>query len=296
MAILMDGKALATQSRLRLKQAIAASSVRPELVLVRVGDDLGSQAYVRLKQRLARQVGIHAREAWLPAGSPQTAVEEVVQAASHDPRVDGVLVQLPLPGYLDQEEILSFIALSKDVDGLTTENLGALASSRPGWIPAAVLGIMQLLDEYQVGVSGKQVVVLGLDRFLGIPLALTLSGRGAMVAMVPEEMASAEVTRQADVLVAALGPPEAIAGDWIKPGAVVIDLGNHRRSEGDVVGNVCQTEVFAVAAMMTPVPGGVGPMIIAALLENTWACSRLRRGKEDSLGRRHARPGSMDGP
>ncbi len=276
----MDGKAVATRLRQELSDQLASLATSPRLVLIGVGDDADSKRYVRQKRKMAQQVGISSEERWLPKGEVSDNVEAAVLEACKDPCVDGVLVQLPLPAHLDSRAVLDCITPEKDVDGLTSISLAGLAMGQFCYLPAAVAGIAHLLAHYGISARGKRAVVLGMDRFLSWPMAIWLGLQGALVSLLPDAVSeSKEVCREADIIVVALGRPEVVGARWVKPGSVVIDTGQHRRG-GELVGDVRLEEVMGQAAWITPVPGGVGPMIVAGLLKNTWAAhqrAQLRR-------------------
>lgn len=269
--LLLDGKAVATRLRQELRNQVSGSATSPRLVLIGVGDDADSKRYVRQKRKMAQEVGISSEERWLPNGESAGKVKAAVLEACQEPCVDGVLVQLPLPAYLDPRVVLDCIAPDKDVDGLTSISLAELAMGRFGYLPAAVAGISHLLAHYGISPRGKQVVVLGMDRFLSWPMAIWLGLQGALVSLLPDALSESQaVCREADILVVALGRPEVVGVEWVKPGSVVIDTGQHRSGRG-LVGDVRLEEVMGQAAWITPVPGGVGPMIVTGLLKNTWA-------------------------
>jgi methylenetetrahydrofolate dehydrogenase (NADP+)/methenyltetrahydrofolate cyclohydrolase len=277
----MDGKKVAASWRARIQQELSDSGSRPQLVLVGVGENPESKTYVKLKSRMAAKAGMISREDWLGANATQREIEETVLRASGDPSVDGIMVQLPLPDQVDWERVLDCISPGKDVDGLTSAGLGQLAADRKAWLPATVLGVIELLAYYHVVLIDRHVVILGSDRFVGIPMAMAFSHRGATVTMIPENSSQAQsIAPTADILIAVAGQPETVSADMIKSGAVVIDAGSHHLEDGSLVGNTRHQEVSAVASLITPVPGGVGPMTIAALLQNTWAAHAAKTGKE----------------
>ena len=288
MAIL-DGKALGRRIRKDLKGECAAfvaeTGVVPCLATVLVGDDPASAVYVASKHRACRRIGFDARHHELPATATQDDVLAVVRALNADPAVHGILVQLPLPRGLDESAVIDAIDPGKDVDGLHVVSAGRLAVKRPGFVPCTPKGVMRLIEESGLPTSGKQAVVLGRSRLVGLPISLLLMHANATVttthSRTPPEALEAAV-RRADIVVAAIGRPEFLPGEWIKPGAVVIDVGINRvdapeRGEGKtrLVGDVEFETAKEVAGAITPVPGGVGPMTIACLLANTvTACCR----------------------
>jgi methylenetetrahydrofolate dehydrogenase (NADP+)/methenyltetrahydrofolate cyclohydrolase len=252
---------------------------QPGLATVLVGDDPASHAYVRGKRRDAEDVGIISRHHELTAGTSQQELVELIQSLNADGEVDGILVQLPLPGGLDSEAVVEAIDPAKDVDGLHPHNLGLLVLDRPGLRPCTPSGIMRILDHHDIGVSGARVVIVGRSFLVGRPLALMLAARGvdATVAVAHSRTHDlASVTREADILVAAVGVAGMIGADHVKPGATVVDVGINRTDSG-LVGDVDYDAVAEVAGAITPVPGGVGPMTRAMLLVNTLRAAEARR-------------------
>ena len=250
----------------------------PGLATVLVGENPASQVYVRSKQKACAEVGIQSFGYNLPASSTQEEVEALVRQLNADPKVNGILVQLPLPAGLDEERVLREIKIEKDVDGFHPLNIGRLAQKgrEPLFIPCTPFGCMVLLEEAGVKLSGAKAVVLGRSNIVGMPVALLLVRADATVTICHSRTKDLpSVVREADVLVAAIGKPEMVRGDWVKPGAVVIDVGINRVEDASrpkgyrLVGDVAFDEVKEVASWITPVPGGVGPMTIAMLLQNT---------------------------
>jgi methylenetetrahydrofolate dehydrogenase (NADP+)/methenyltetrahydrofolate cyclohydrolase len=241
------------------------------LATLMVGDDPASAVYVRGKHRAADAVGMRSIDVHLEASASQAEVEAAVAGLNADPSVDGMIVQLPLPDGLDATGAVEAIDPAKDADGLHPYNLGRLLLDLPGPRPATPRGVMRLLDHYGVAIAGKLAVVLGRSFLVGRPLALMLSAKGVDATVVQAHSRTpdlAELTRRADILVVAVGSPRLVTADYVKPGAVVVDVGI-TRTPGGLVGDVDQDSVAAVAGALTPVPGGVGPMTIAALLANT---------------------------
>ncbi len=246
--------------------------------MVLVGDDPASSVYVRNKDRAAASVGIAARTIRLPADTAQAALLAQVAALNADPAVDGILVQLPLPRHLDPRAVIAAIHPAKDVDGLHPVNAGRLADGDPGLVPCTPLGVMKLLEAAGVALSGARALVLGRSNLVGRPVAALLLHADATVTVAHSRTRDLpEECRRADVLVAAVGRPEFVRGDWLRPGAVVIDVGINRQDDGTLVGDVAFDEARQVASAITPVPGGVGPMTIACLLENTVEAALRRR-------------------
>jgi methylenetetrahydrofolate dehydrogenase (NADP+) / methenyltetrahydrofolate cyclohydrolase len=273
-AQILDGRevAAAVQDEVAARvKALANRGITPGLATVLVGDDPGSHIYVRNKRRTAEKVGIRSFHHELPADSSQDAVESLLDELSSDPTVHGILLQLPLPGPLDGEAAVMHIEPAKDADGLHPVNLGNLVLDRPGLRPCTPSGSLRILDHYGIETEGATVVVVGRSFLVGRPLAIMLGGkdRNATVTLAHSRTTGlTELCATADILVAAVGRPAMIKGNWVKPGAAVIDVGINR-TEGGLVGDVDFDEVVEVAGAVTPVPGGVGPMTIAMLMVNT---------------------------
>ena len=248
------------------------------LVVVLVGDDPASSVYVRTKDRAAREAGIEARTIRLPTETSQASLLATIQGLNDDPTVDGILVQLPVPDGIDTRAVIEAIDPAKDVDGFHPTNVGYLADGRPTLVPCTPLGVMKLLHATGVETVGARAVVLGRSAIVGRPMARLLVAADATVTIahsltrdLPAEC------RRADILVAAVGKPEKVQADWIQPGATVIDVGINRLADGRLVGDVTYDACAAVAGAITPVPGGVGPMTVACLLENTLTAALRRR-------------------
>jgi methylenetetrahydrofolate dehydrogenase (NADP+)/methenyltetrahydrofolate cyclohydrolase len=249
-----------------------------------VGDNPASEIYVGMKQKACAQAGIESFGKRLPASTSQSEVEELVAKLNEDERVNGILVQLPLPPGMDEERVLNTVSIQKDVDGFHPLNIGRLAQKGrdPLFVPCTPAGIMYLLEQVGVQMEGANAVVLGRSNIVGMPAALLLVRNNATVTICHSRTRDLpKVTSQADILIAAVGRPEMVRGDWVKPGAVVIDVGTNRIEDPDhpkgsrLVGDVCFKEVKEVAGAITPVPGGVGPMTIAMLLKNTVRAAKL---------------------
>jgi 5,10-methylene-tetrahydrofolate dehydrogenase/methenyl tetrahydrofolate cyclohydrolase len=281
-AKVIDGKAVADQIRVEVAsevaKRVAAGKSRPGLATVLVGDNPASQSYVKSKQKACAEVGIESFGHELPASTSQKDLEALVTELSADPRVNGILVQLPLPAGLDEESVLNKVALNKDVDGFHPVNIGRLAQKgrEPMFVPCTPSGIMYLLERELSSLEGVNAVVLGRSNIVGMPVALLLVRANATVTICHSRTKKLpEVVRRADVLVAAVGKAEMVRGDWVKPGAIVIDVGINRIEDASrprgyrLVGDVAYDEVSQVAGAITPVPGGIGPMTIAMLLRNT---------------------------
>jgi methylenetetrahydrofolate dehydrogenase (NADP+)/methenyltetrahydrofolate cyclohydrolase len=281
-AIILDGKAVARGVKDEVAGQVAGLDYQPGLATVLVGDDPASHTYVRGKRRDAAEVGIESFHHELADDIAVEELNRVLDRLNGDDRVDGILVQLPLPDHLDGEVAVERIAPLKDVDGLHPFNLGRLVLGKPGLRPGTPSGVLRILDHYQIPVSGARVVIVGRSFLVGRPLALMLSEKGADATVTMAHSRTrdlAGVTKQADILVAAAGSPGLITADHVKPGATVVDVGVSRTESG-LVGDVDFGPVAEVAGAITPVPGGVGPMTRAMLLVNTLAAARGRRSEQ----------------
>lgn len=285
-ARLIDGKGLAARIRAGLKvetDELTRSGFQPGLAVVLVGDDPASHVYVANKTKACAEIGFRAFDHHLPAATTEEFLLELVDTLNKTPSVDGILVQLPLPSHIDSRKVLLAIDPRKDVDGFHPDNLGRMLMGEPRFVPCTPAGVMRLLAEDGVNLEGKHAVVLGRSNIVGKPAAVLLSAANATVTLCHSKTLNlADVVRQADVLVAAIGRPKFVKGDWIKPGAIVIDVGMNRPPEGKLCGDVDTDAASVNAAAITPVPGGVGPMTIALLMENTLVSARRRaRGQRD---------------
>jgi methylenetetrahydrofolate dehydrogenase (NADP+) / methenyltetrahydrofolate cyclohydrolase len=278
MAGLLDGKALAQQIQADLTQQVqllqAQTGRPPGLAVLMVGDNPASAAYVRGKERACANIGIASFGQHFPVETSQVELEQAIAALNQDPQVDGILVQLPLPDHLDAVALLNQIDPSKDADGLHPINMGRLVRGEPGLRSCTPAGVMRLLEQYQLDPQGQQAVVIGRSILVGKPLALMLLEANATVTIAHSRTPDlAAIARSADILVTAIGRTELITPDMVKPGAVVIDVGINRVTEeggnSRLVGDVQFEAVKAIAGWITPVPGGVGPMTVAMLLQNT---------------------------
>jgi methylenetetrahydrofolate dehydrogenase (NADP+)/methenyltetrahydrofolate cyclohydrolase len=279
-ARIIDGKAVAAEVRERVAAEVAAFEVErgrtPVLVTVIVGDDPASEVYVAGKHRACEQVGIRSAHHGLPAETTERELLALVEKLNADRDVDGILVQLPVPEQIDPDRIVAAIDPGKDVDGLTPVNAGRLAQGMPGLVSCTPAGVMELLRHEGVELEGAEAVVVGRSKLVGVPVSRLLLAANATVTMCHSRTRDlAGVCHRADVLVAAVGVPRLLAGDAVKPGAVVIDVGINRTDDG-LVGDVDFDAVAEVASAITPVPGGVGPMTVAMLLVNTLAAARAR--------------------
>ncbi len=291
-ATIIDGKAIAARIRAeiaeRTRQMAEQKGVRPGLATVLVGDNPASHSYVKNKRKACAEVGIESFGYELPADVTQDELEKLVRDLNGRADVHGILVQLPLPSHLDESAVLSLISLEKDVDGFHPVNIGRLAMKgrKPEFVPATPTGVLRLLDEFNVQLRGANAVVLGRSNIVGMPTALLLVHRDATVTICHSRTRDLpDVVRRADILVAAVGRPRMVKGDWIKPGAVVIDVGTNRiedptaKNGTRLVGDVDFESAVEVAGAITPSPGGVGPMTIAMLLENTLHAAELAAQK-----------------
>lgn len=275
----IDGKAFAAGLRAKIAGQVAAlkaeHGITPGLAVVLVGDDPASQVYVASKGKQTVAAGMNSYEHRLPADAGQAELLALIGRLNADPEVHGILVQLPLPAHIDETEIINAIAVKKDVDGFTVANTGRLATGQRAMVPCTPLGCLMLLRDHLGDLSGKSAVVIGRSNIVGKPMAQLLLADSATVTVAHSRTQDLPaVVRGADIVVAAVGRPEMIKGDWVKPGATVIDVGINRTDKG-LVGDVDYASVAEVAGAITPVPGGVGPMTIACLLANTLtACCR----------------------
>lgn len=280
MTIRLDGKACAAALMVELKVQItqlAGQGITPGLAVILVGDDPASKLYVRNKERRAEELGVRSTVVRLPESTSQAEVLAAIAKCNRDPDIDGVLVQLPLPPQVSATAVIDAISPEKDVDGFHPVNMGHLWRNEPGIVASTPYGIMQLLTHYQLPVAGKHAVIVGRSTIVGRPLAALLLNQDATVTLAHSKTHDLGVlTRTADLLVAATGQAHLITADMVKPGAVVIDVGMDRDAAGKLVGDVAYDEVYPVAGAITPVPGGVGPMTIAALMMQTVASAERR--------------------
>ena len=287
-ADIIDGKAFAAGLRGRVAALVGpfrkAAGRTPGLAVVLVGEDPASQVYVRSKHKATVEAGMESFEHRLPADATQDQLLALVRQLNEDDRVDGILVQLPLPAPLDEQQVIATIDPDKDVDGFHVVNAGRLAVGQPGYVPCTPLGCLMLLKDRLGDLSGLNAVVIGRSNIVGKPMAQLLLAESCTVTVAHSRTRDLpEVVRRADIVVAAVGRPEMVRGDWIKPGAVVIDVGINRVPGAEpgktrLVGDVAYDEAAAVASAVTPVPGGVGPMTIAVLLRNTLVAAHRRAG------------------
>lgn len=281
-AQILDGKTLAAEIRSEVKTQVAAlaeKGVSTALAVILVGDDSASQVYVRNKIKACADTGIRSLEFRMPAETTQQQLLAKIAELNADENVDGILVQLPLPKQINADAVISAIDPAKDVDGFHVANAGALVTGKQGFVPCTPFGVMRLIEKSGVDPRGKSAVIVGRSNIVGKPMALLLLAADATVTVAHSRTPDlCAVTRNADILVAAVGRAKLIKADMVKPGAVVIDVGMNRDENGKLCGDVDFSEVKAIAGSITPVPGGVGPMTIAMLMQNTVLAAQMRRG------------------
>lgn len=281
-AQILDGKALAAEICSEVKTQVAAlaeKGVSTALAVILVGDDSASQVYVRNKIKACADTGIRSLEFRMPAETTQQQLLAKIAELNADENVDGILVQLPLPKQINADAVISAIDPAKDVDGFHVANAGALVTGKQGFVPCTPFGVMRLIEKSGVDPRGKSAVIVGRSNIVGKPMALLLLAADATVTVAHSRTPDlCAVTRNADILVAAVGRAKLIKADMVKPGAVVIDVGMNRDENGKLCGDVDFSEVKAIAGSITPVPGGVGPMTIAMLMQNTALAAQMRRG------------------
>lgn len=274
MGEILDGKRVARMIRENIKQKVeelGQKGITPGLVVICVGDDPASQAYVRSQEKMAKAAGFRSAVEALPDGVTQEEVIQRIQQYNQHPQYHAILIQLPLPAYMDADKVMDAIAPEKNVDGLHAMNLGHLVQRKETIVPCTPKGIMRLLKEYSISLLGKKVVVIGQSTIVGRPVALLAMNQGATVTVCNSKTPNLkEYTQNADIVIAAIGKAEMLTKEYFSEGVIVIDVGmNYRDADGTLCGDVMYEEVAAVASYITPVPGGVGPMTIAMLLEQT---------------------------
>jgi len=269
----IDGNAIARELRvglIRRVAALAAGGVRPGLAVIQVGNHPASTVYVRNKIKACGEAGLYSERIELPAGADESTLLGRIRILNNDTRIHGILVQLPLPPGLSAERVLEALAPAKDIDGFHPTNIGLLAIGNPRFVPCTPLGVMRLIEHEEIAVQGRHAVVVGRSNIVGKPMALLLVQKGATVTICNSRTPDlGAMTTQADILVVAAGKPRLVTAGMVKPGAVVIDVGINRLADGKLIGDVDFQNVLGTASCITPVPGGVGPMTIAMLLENT---------------------------
>lgn len=278
-ARILDGKAVAAELRARVASLVATLPFRPSLAVVLVGDDPASAVYVRSKDRAATEAGIAARTIRLSGSTSEAELLRVIRELNLDPEVDGILVQMPLPPAIRAEVVIEAIDPAKDVDGFHPLNAGRLADGRPTLVPCTPAGVMALLASSGIPIRGARALVIGRSTIVGRPVAALLLAADATVTIAHSRTRDLpDDCRRADIVVAAIGRPAFVRGDWIAPGAAVIDVGINRLPDGRLVGDVDYAACVGHAGVITPVPGGVGPMTIACLMDNTLQSALARRG------------------
>ncbi|MFN3275162.1 MAG: bifunctional methylenetetrahydrofolate dehydrogenase/methenyltetrahydrofolate cyclohydrolase FolD [Paracoccus sp. (in: a-proteobacteria)] len=286
-AHIIDGKGFAATLRARIAtevQALAARGITPGLAVVLVGEDPASQVYVRSKGRMTREVGMTSLEHRLPETTCQADLLALIARLNDDPAVNGILVQLPLPRHLDEAAVINAVSPEKDVDGFHILNVGRLATGQKAMVPCTPLGCLMLLRDRIGSLAGKRAVVIGRSNIVGKPMAQLLLRDSATVTIAHSRTADLPaLCREAEIVVAAVGRPRFVQGDWLRPGATVIDVGINRTEDG-LVGDVDFDAAVQVAGAITPVPGGVGPMTIACLLANTLTATARANGLPDPEG------------
>ena len=277
MSQILDGQMISKEIKERIKEEVNRLEVKPKLVVILVGDDDASKIYVRNKIKACENVGIATEDYILPKDTREKELVDLIEKLNKNKEVNGILVQLPLPKHLNEDTIVNTISPIKDVDGLNIINQGKLLNRKPVLVPATPKGIITLLKRYFVEIEGKRVVIVGRSKLVGMPLALLFNHANATVTVCHSYTENLkDITKQADILVSAVGKANFISGDMIKKDAVVVDVGINRQM-GHIVGDVNFKEAMEVARLVTPVPKGVGPMTIASLLENVLECYDLQK-------------------
>jgi methylenetetrahydrofolate dehydrogenase (NADP+)/methenyltetrahydrofolate cyclohydrolase len=273
MAEIIDGKKIAAEIRGWIKEetvGLAVQGRRPGLAAVLVGDNPASVIYVRNKRKACEEVGFYSEEHKLPEATTQKDLLDLILRLNNDPKIHGILIQLPLPKHLDTDRVLYSISPKKDVDGLHPVNIGHLTMGSPVFVPCTPAGVMAMLDYHKIPIEGRRAVIVGRSNLVGRPVSLLLMHRNATITVCHSRTREiASVCREGDILVAAIGKPRFVTAEMVKPGAAVIDVGINRLPDGKLVGDVDFEPVSKKAGWITPVPGGVGPMTIAMLLKNT---------------------------
>jgi methylenetetrahydrofolate dehydrogenase (NADP+) / methenyltetrahydrofolate cyclohydrolase len=283
--LILDGKAVAASVLSDVKSGVAelarSTGARPTLAVILVGEDPASQVYVRNKKRAAEDVGIAARDFLFPGGSTQDALLSTIREINADPSIHGILLQLPLPKGMNEDEAIAAIAPDKDADGLHPDSLGRLLGGKPRMVPCTPAGCLAILEHYEIPIEGAEAVVIGRSRLVGKPLAQLLLGKNATVTMCHTKTRDlAAHCRRADLLCVAAGRARFVTGDMVKDGVVVVDVGVNRLDTGKLAGDVDFASVSPKARAITPVPGGVGPMTIAMLMRNTLLAARRQLGRD----------------
>ncbi len=282
MAEIIDGKFVSQKLRNELKKDIcdfeARTGQKPGLTVVVVGNDPASAVYVRNKHRACLEVGINSYEVSLPEDTEESVLLERIMELNLDPKVNGILVQLPLPRHIDESKVINSITPEKDVDAFSPSNVGRIMIGKYDLLPCTPAGVMELLRHYGVVIEGKRCVVIGRSNIVGKPMAMLLMDQNGTVTVCHSRTKDInKICKEADIIVVAIGKSKFLRADMIKPGAVVIDVGINRTPDGKLVGDVAFDEVFEIASLITPVPGGVGPMTITMLLKNTLTAAKMQK-------------------
>lgn len=281
-AQIIDGKKIAAETRAEIAAAVAeqkAAGVTPGLAVIIVGENPASQVYVRNKHKACGEVGMYSEVIEMPGDTTEETLLAKIAELNEDTKIDGILVQLPLPGHIDEEKVINAIRPDKDVDAFHPINTGKIMIGNPDFLPCTPAGVMVMLKKTGIDITGKNCVVVGRSNIVGKPMAMLLLGANGTVTVCHSKTKDlAAVTREADILVVAIGRADFITGDMVKEGAVVIDVGMNRRADGKLTGDVDFASAAERASYITPVPGGVGPMTITMLLQNTLTASKLHHG------------------
>jgi methylenetetrahydrofolate dehydrogenase (NADP+)/methenyltetrahydrofolate cyclohydrolase len=276
-AKILDGRAIAKKIRENLKEKVSKLDKKPGLAVVLVGEDPASQVYVSFKEKACNEVGFISKKIVKDASIKQDELMAIVDELNLDKDINGFIVQLPLPKHIDEQLVIDGILPIKDADGFTPISLGNMLINNNTLLPATPKGVMRVLEEYNIELEGKHAVVLGRSNIVGKPISILLQQKNATVTMCHSRTKNLkEITKQADIIIAAVGKPHMVTKDMVKEGVVVIDVGTNRLENGKLVGDVDFDNVKEVASYITPVPGGVGPMTIAMLLENTMECYEMQ--------------------
>lgn len=281
---ILDGKALALEIQQTIKQEVQELSkqqITPGLAVILVGDDPASQSYVNMKAKACSQTGIYSTTHKMPESITQEALLQTISMMNENPNIDGILVQLPLPKHINTTAILEAISPKKDVDGFHPFNMGRVFTNLDGFIPATPMGVITLLEHYKIPIEGKNVVIVGASNIVGKPLGALFLNKNATITLCHIYTQNlANHTKNADIICVGVGKPNLITQDMVKEGAIVVDIGITRLENGKIVGDVDYDNVAPKCSYITPVPGGVGPMTIASLLQNTIKAAKLRTKKE----------------
>ena len=279
MSIRIDGKQISAQIKDELKERVEKENLEVTLAVIQVGNDPASTVYVGNKKKACEYIGIRSLAYELPEETPEEELLQLIKELNDRDDVNGILVQLPVPAHMDEDKVIQTISPKKDVDGFHPQSVGALSIGQPGFVSCTPAGVIQLLKRTGVEIDGKECVIVGRSNIVGKPMALLMLRENATVTVCHSHTKDLkEVTKRADILIVAIGKPKFITKEYVKDGAVVIDVGIHRGADGKLCGDVDYDDVAPITYAITPVPGGVGPMTIAMLLENTLLAAQRRRG------------------